>query len=139
MKDHTPVATLDALLAKPRRIRDFHVEIPGPDGGEPVKMKLVGEALSGDAFDDLVAQHPPTKKQREDGFTWNTDTFLPALIAATLREPHLTYEQAKQLWDSEQWSSGELNSLANFCIRLSQEGLGVPFTVTASAETPDSP
>lgn len=134
----SPVATLDDLLSKPRRTRSLDLQVPGPEG-EARNLRVVAEALSGDDFDDLVAKYPPTKEQREKGFGWNPDEFLPRLIAATLTEPRLNVEQAKELWSSPNWSVGELSSLVAFCQRVNQESLGVPFTETGSSETPDSP
>ncbi|PZT71502.1 hypothetical protein [Streptomyces sp. AC1-42T] len=43
---------------------------------------LMFRALPGDAFSDLVKEHPPTEEQAEGGSDWNEDTFPAALIAA---------------------------------------------------------
>jgi hypothetical protein len=33
-------------------------------------------------YEALMGLHPPTEAQAEDGFRWNPDTFVPALLAA---------------------------------------------------------
>jgi hypothetical protein len=44
---------------------------------------LTFRALPGDAFSDLVKEHPPTEEQADAGSDWNEDTFPAALIAAS--------------------------------------------------------
>ncbi|MDX3165819.1 hypothetical protein PV516_18715 [Streptomyces scabiei] len=43
---------------------------------------LTFRALPGNAFGDLVKEHPPTEEQAESGSDWNEDTFPAALISA---------------------------------------------------------
>ncbi|MDJ0464982.1 hypothetical protein [Streptomyces sp. H27-C3] len=44
---------------------------------------LTFRALPGDAFGDLVKEHPPTEEQAESGSDWNEDSFPAALISAS--------------------------------------------------------
>ncbi|MBW0088232.1 hypothetical protein I4I73_03255 [Pseudonocardia sp. KRD-184] len=47
--------------------------------GDPEELKL--RALPADEFEQLMAEHPPTDQQREDGAIWNEATFRPALLS----------------------------------------------------------
>lgn len=127
----TPFATFDDLKAKPRRELVFDVTLSDAEG-HPVKRKMKFKALGGPAYDDLVAEHPPTPKQLAaaggSGVAFNIDTFAPALIAAVSDTPRLTYEQAEQLWKSESWSGGESSTLFWNAQRVCNSGLDVPFS-----------
>lgn len=66
-------------------------------------------------FEELVFQHQPTKEQLDDAkkngngpLQWNTDTFPPVLIAASLVSPEFTPEEVKDLWEDDDWSGSEL-------------------------------
>jgi hypothetical protein len=77
------------------------------------------------AYDDLVADHPPTKDQRLKAkasglgdIAWNHDTFPPALVAASLVEPALDAEQMAALWADPNWNQAELVALMNAAIEV---------------------
>jgi len=115
-------ATLDQLLKKPPRTATVEVTV---DGG---KATMLFRALGAKAYDDLLAEHPPTKKDKEDGGVWNGDTFPPALIAASSMDPKISVEEATEVWTSPDWSRGELYDMFSRLVRLNQEGLDIPFT-----------
>ena len=115
-------ATLEQLLAKPPRTTTVEISV----GEDKAAMRF--RALGSKAYDDLAAAHPPTAKQKADGAVWNTDTFPPALIAAASLEPVISVEDAVKIWESPDWSRGELFDLFDQLLRLNQGGLGVPFT-----------
>lgn len=81
------------------------------------------KAIGRKNYEKLVSKHPPTNKQKEEVedaggdpklVFWNTDTFPPALIAASCVSPEMTPEQAKVLWeDDENWNSAELSEIFN--------------------------
>lgn len=119
-------ATLDDLLAKPIRTSSFTITLPTADGGvRQVRLKF--QALDGDAYDALVAAHPPKKKQRESGATWDSETFPPALIAAVSVIPKMTVEQARELYKSRNWAAGESLNLFSEAVAVCSRGLDVPF------------
>lgn len=131
-------ATVDDLLGKPRRQKTVTLTLPQGDGPER-EVALLFQALSAQEYDDLIAKHPPTKKQRDDGIRgFNPDTFPAALIAASLVKPKLTVEQVKALYQSADWSDGERASLFGGAFEVNQAGIDVPFTGTASDETDSS-
>lgn len=75
-------------------------------------------------YDALIGEHPPTKEQREQGATWNTETFLPALLAACIGQDLPPTERMSEK-DWIDWTttasagvSGELVVLYQTCLRV---------------------
>jgi hypothetical protein len=85
------------------------------------------EALGAKEYDDLLAAHKPTTKQANEGQTFNIDTFLPALIAATAVNPRLTEDQVEALYKSDDWSGGEIGGLFFRAQRICQGSPDVAF------------
>jgi hypothetical protein len=50
---------------------------------------------------------------------WDMDTFAPSMIAACSEYPKLTQQQAKDLWDSDDWTTKDLDSLFRAALRVS--------------------
>lgn len=121
-------ATLKDLKAKKAREDLVTLSITGDDG-EPIEVTVRMKALSSRAYDALESQFPPTKEQREKGQVFNIDLFAPALIAASSVEPKLTVEDATELYDSEEWASGEIGGLFFAAQKLCNAGLDASFTV----------
>ena len=120
-------ASFDELMRKPRRTKTVKATVPGPEG-KPVQRQLLLEALSPEEFDTLVAAYPPNGADKEKGFTWNPDTFQPALVAACCVKPDLTLAQANALWANEAWAAGERSSLFFAALDVCGGSLDVPFT-----------
>ncbi len=95
--DPEPVDRL--RLAQERLAR---AEITGPPEAIDVARQAVAEAegpaaeavetlylqgLGRDAYEALLLLHPPTEDQRSKKMTYNVDTMMSALIAATVIEP----------------------------------------------------
>jgi lysozyme family protein len=55
------------------------------------------------------------------------DEFAPALVAACLVDPVMTEDEARELWNSDFWSAGELDQLFSTASQLCLEGMNVPF------------
>jgi hypothetical protein len=119
-------ATFAALQAKPRRTMTFTVNTLDQDGAE-VALSVKYRAISSKAYDALMEAHPPTAEQKKANQVYNVDTFAPALISAVSCEPTLSYEQAKEIYDSPDWSGGELSSLFIKAMQVCNSGLDVPF------------
>ncbi len=122
-------ATLDLLLNKKPATSTFSLFLTDGDG-EQVEVTMTYKAIGATAYDKLVAKHPPKAEQRVEGASFNIDTFAPALIAACCVEPELTMEQAKQLWESEDWSRGDVMVLFSRAVQLNNKGIDIPFNVT---------
>lgn len=119
-------ATFGDLVKKPRRVTSFEVSLPADDGGVR-KVRLKFQALSAKQYDDLLAAHPPGKKGLAEGQIYNAETFPPALISACSLIPKLNVEQADELYNHPDWSSGETNTLLYEAIGVCNSGLNVPF------------
>lgn len=118
-------ATLEMLRGKRRRTKDLKFKI----GDDEVVLKF--QAISAKELDALRSRHKPTMDQKMEGMQFNPETFPPALISACLVQPVMTYEEAKEIWDSDDWSQGELATLFGTAMDLQTEGLNVPFTENA--------
>lgn len=114
-------ALLDKLRLKPRKTYEMKVRVGDED------MNFVFRAISSRELDKLREKHPPTTKQRAEGMGINSDTFNPALVAATLAEPlTLTEEESKEIFASDYWSTGELQMIVDAASRVCLEGMDVP-------------
>jgi hypothetical protein len=119
-------ATFESLSKKPRRVLNFTV-FTADDAGDQVSLKMRYMALSSIAYDELLAAHPPSNKEKTLGASYNVDTFAPALISAVSVIPKLSYEQAKEIYTSSDWSGGEVTALFINALRVCNAGLDVPF------------
>lgn len=115
-------ATLAKLKKKKRNEREVTINIDGDD------LTLLFRAIGMQEYDDLLAKHPPTREQREQGAAYNALTFGPALVAAVSVEPKLTEEDTKEIWESGDWSRGDLGVLWETALAVNFEGFDVPFS-----------
>lgn len=120
--------TFEQLRAKPRRKLTFPIHTADENGGEIVLM-MTYQALTSTEYDELMEHHPPTPKEKSQGAQYNVMTFSPALIAAVSYEPRMTFEQAKEIFESDAWSGGELATLFINAQRVCNSGLDIPFSV----------
>lgn len=118
-------ATLDLLKSKKRATTEFSIYIDNDDGQTELKMKF--QALGATAYDKLIAKHPPKAEQRADGQSFNMETFAPALISACSVEPEISYDDAKEIWASEDWSRGDLMVLFRHAVDVNNRGVDIPF------------
>jgi hypothetical protein len=126
--DVSNTASIADLLNKPRR----HLELaiggePGPNGTIVNQRVIKLAAISAVEYDALMALHPPTAKQKDDGEGFNSETFSLAIIAAVVSEPKMSVAEVEQVWNSGSWSRGELRDLYFSCLNLCTQGLDVPF------------
>jgi hypothetical protein len=115
------------LKNKPRSTTEFSLFLADGNGGSN-EVTLKYQAIGMRAYDQLVAKHPPKPEQRAEGSSFNIDTFAPALIAACSVEPEITAAEAREIWDSEDWSRGDVMVLFRNAVELNNRGLDVPFS-----------
>ena len=120
-------ATLELLKAKRPAETTFSIYINDEDG-EQVEVTLKYRAIGAKAYDKLVSKHPPKAEDRLEGASFDINTFAPALIAACSVEPEMTEEDAKEIWDSPEWSRGDLMVLFRNAVDLNNRGLDIPFS-----------
>lgn len=113
-------ATLDLLLGKKAREREIEFMV----GDQPVTMLL--RAVSSQEYDRLLTKNPPTPEQRVEGAAYNINTLAPALLSRVIVEPTLSEKEWSEVWQSKDWSQGELSDLFSACAGLCVSGLQVP-------------
>jgi len=126
-KPSARTATLEDLVHKPVRTKELTLPI-GEDDAVTLKLRAINTVV----YDKLIAEHPPTKEQKAEGSHYNLDTFGPVLLATCTLEPAMTAEDAVALWNSEDWSRGELLDWFMGCMELCNAGMKVPFTANGS-------
>jgi hypothetical protein len=120
------IATFAALRAKPRRTMTFPVNTVDEDGTE-IAVLMKYRALPSKKYDEMIEAHPPTAEQKKQGQIYNIDTFAPALISAVSYEPLLSVEEAAEIYNSPDWSGGELTTLFIKAMQVCNAGLDIPF------------
>jgi hypothetical protein len=120
-------ATLDLLKNKRRAETRFSIYVTDTDG-EQQEVELHFRAIGAQEYDKLVSKHPPKPEQRIEGAAFNIDTFAPALIARCAVEPEMSEKDAKEIWDSPDWSRGDLMVLFRNAVDLNNRGVDIPFS-----------
>lgn len=121
-----PKATLDQLKKKRRVTKTVSLVVNGDDG-EPVEVGLTFRGIPAHQYDKLISKFPPRPKDKKQGYAYNPDEFGPAIIAETCIEPEMSYEDAKEIWESDDWNRGERMMLLMAAIEVCTTGLNVPF------------
>lgn len=114
-------ATFDQLNNKKRAEQEISFNL----GDEEVTMLF--RAIGARDYDKLLAKHPPKPEQKVEGASYNLDTFAPAIICRTCVEPELDEDQARQIWESEDWARGEVMTLFRAAVEVCNRGLDIPF------------
>lgn len=120
-------ASVENLLKKPAKTREITIKTVD-DAGKEIELTLLFKTIGNRAYDDLLGNHPPTKEQSKKGNLWNTDTFPPALFSACSVDPHVSEEDAKTIFESDEWSRGELVDIFAALVKLNNDGFDIPFT-----------
>jgi hypothetical protein len=128
--NHDKRATIEDLINKPRSVTEFSIYLSDGNGGSN-EVTLKYQAIGMRAYDRLVSKHPPKPDQRAEGASFDIDTFAPALISACSVEPEISPAQAKEIWDSDDWSRGDVMVLFRQAVELNNRGLDVPFNESA--------
>lgn len=115
-------ATRDNFTKKKRSTLEVPINLDGEE------TTLLFRAIGMRAYDDLLALHPPTKEQAAAGASYNGDTFGPALVAAVCIEPNLSEADTIEMWESDDWSRGDLAILWEAALEVNMRGFNVPFS-----------
>jgi len=129
-----PVATLDQLKKKKRVTKSVTIVV-GDEDGDPVEVSLSFRGISAHRYDRLIAAHPPRPSDKKQGYAYNPDSFGPAIVAATCIEPEMSLDDAKEIWQSDDWNRGERMQLLMAAIEVCTAGLNVPFSKSVSGTT----
>jgi hypothetical protein len=85
---------------------------------DAASITLHFQALPRDDFKELLAAHPPTESQVEEGYDYNPDTMGPVLIAASCLDPITEQDAAQFLTD---WSKAEAETLLNTALAVQRK------------------
>jgi len=86
-------------------------------------------------FEGLVTAHRPTDEQKKEhkdsgelvrtgALSWNTETFVPALMSMCFVQPEMSYEEAYEICD--EWGNGEISRLFQLCLSVCTEVTTIP-------------
>lgn len=125
-EESRPIASLDQLKKKKPVQREVVITASGDDG-EPVEVSIWFEAIAAAHYDKLVAKCPPKQEDKKQGLQYNVDSFAPKIIAATCVQPSMSEDEAKELWESDNWNRGERMQLFMGAIEVCTRGLDAPF------------
>lgn len=96
----------------------------------PFQEVLQVSPIPPSVYDALIDEHPPTDEQREQGYTWNPDTFGPAMLAACIGQDLAPDERMSEK-DWIDWAStaaaghAEYVLLVNTCLAVNDRTLNV--------------
>jgi hypothetical protein len=78
---------------------------------------FVINAIPAPEFEALIHDHPPTADQRKEGFSWNRESFFPALLAACVEGSESAQDWADMLKDGT-FILGEWTALISTALQL---------------------
>jgi hypothetical protein len=112
----------DKFLKKKRRVDERKVTMDGDE------VTIQVQALTQKELDDIYAANP--KRRNKDTDTTlgaNSETFPPALFAASILDPKLNDDEWHDIWTSPDWSPGELGHLLDIVMNTTTRGFDPPF------------
>ncbi len=133
-------ADLLKQLARAKKYDEWHSE---KDTAIPIQKELeavedeiaqarqpfVFQSIGRKAYSALLDEFKPRKDNTDDedvGF--NVDEFPAHLIALSSHAPEISLEQARTIWDSDDWSDAETTQLLAAAVVANKEIVDVPFT-----------
>lgn len=87
-------------------------------------------------WDALMSAHKPTPQQRKEfgkTIAFDPDTFPAMAVAASCVDPTIEVDEAKEIFDSEDWNDGELTKLYMAAQEVNTEVPDVPLSSPATA------
>ena len=123
--DHNAAPTAPAVEEQLEQARDEFREMI---------VEFTFEAMGRKAYDELVDAHPPTPKQKEDGYSYNPETHAAALIVASCIDPEMSLADAQAIW--EEWGTAEAQLLYMTAVAVNAAGeRRVPKSVLGTGPT----
>lgn len=105
--------------------------------GKASEQEFLFRSIGAKSYDNLIADYPPTPSQKKAGKQVDVDKFVPALISAASYEPKITLEQATQIYESEDWSQGEVNKMFLAAQAANETTRDIPLSNSASGRIGD--
>ena len=126
-REYDKRATWDQLIGKKRATEEISLNVPDGNGGS-TEVTMLFQAIGTREYDKLLAKHPPKAEQKLEGASYDINSFGPDIIHKCAVEPELSIQEARQLWDSDDWSRGEIMTLFRAAVEVCNRGLDIPFT-----------
>lgn len=112
-----------AAWAAAEEVEELQSRAVAEDAVVTIRFRSIGRV----AWDDLLDRHPPTDEQiaeaRRAGLgalNFNSDTYPPAVVAASLDDPKLSAVEVLAMWDSPDWNAAELQVLFAAALEVNQ-------------------
>jgi hypothetical protein len=106
-------ASLPDSPEKAKKLKDAQKKIDEKKAVlDEVTVELTLRAIGSKAYDDLLLEYPNPKDEEErtdQDPVYDPATFPIALVAASLIEPKVTFDELKELWDD--WNVAEVTDL----------------------------
>lgn len=93
------------------------------------RQPFVFQSIGRKAYSALLDEFKPRDGNAEDkdvGF--NVEEFPAHLIALSSHDPEISLKQAREIWDSDDWSDAETTQLLAAAVVANKEIVDVPFT-----------
>jgi hypothetical protein len=110
-----------AAWAAAEEVEELRARAADEDAVVAVRFRSIGRV----AWDDLLDRHPPTDEQIAEAkraglgaLNFNSETFPPAVVAASLDEPKLSAVEVLAMWDSPDWNQAELQLLFSAALEV---------------------
>lgn len=107
-------ATFASLKNKKAAQSEFSMAL-GEDGEQ---LSFLFRAVGATAYDALLDKCSPTKEQIAQGMSYDQNKFAPKLLAAVCQEPVMDEEEWRLIWQSDEWSRGEVAELFGRAVNL---------------------
>jgi len=91
------------------------------------EVEFLFRAIPDKEYSDLLAAHPPTDERE----AFNSQTFPPALVAASCVDPVMSQEKAAELFAG--LNQGQIKALFDTAWDANNDATAVPFSLRASA------
>lgn len=116
-----------ARLLEPEKLDEYKAALKAVE--EQVRedgLELVFRGIGRRRYEELQREHPPTEAQaaENEGVTlsWNPDTFLPALLEATVANSDLTAQEWNDdVIDSDDWGQAEIGLILETALAVNRE------------------
>ena len=133
---HTAARDADRLSNAPEKAPRIQKQIDklieqSEDTLEVFTFKSIGRFN----YDELVAEHPPSKDQKKDGSDFDPNTFPPVLVSASCVEPEIPIADAVKIFASPEWNGAELRKLFFAALDANTETGEIPLSRTESEGT----
>lgn len=93
------------------------------------RQPFVFQSIGRKAYGALLDEFKPRDGNKEDkDLGFNTDEYPVHLIALSSHDPLISLKQAREIWDSDDWSDGETTLLLTAAVLANKEIVDVPFT-----------